>query len=55
MKNRYSSLSIRAQLLIMLTIPFAVIMFLLSFVWFVQAKRIITVNAQETLIAEKNY
>ena len=55
MKNSYSSLSIRAQLLIMLTIPFAIIVFLLSLIWFVQAKRIITVNAQETLIAEKNY
>ena len=39
----------------MLTIPFAIIVFLLSLVWFVQAKRIITVNAQETLVAEKNY
>ena len=55
MKNSYSALSIRAQLLIMLTIPFAIIVFLLSLVWFVQAKRIITVNAQETLVAEKNY
>lgn len=55
MKNSYSSLPIRTQLLIMLTIPFAVIMFLLSLIWFVQAKRIITVNAQEMLIAEKNY
>ena len=55
MRKSYSALSIRAQLLIMLAIPFVIIMFLLSFIWFVQAKRIITANAQETLIAEKNY
>ena len=55
MRKSYSALSIRAQLLIMLTVPIAVVMFLLSLIWFVQAKGIITVNAQETLIAEKNY
>ena len=55
MRKSYSALSIRAQLLIMLAIPFVIIMFLLSFIWFIQAKRIITANAQETLIAEKNY
>ena len=55
MKPRHSSLSVKAQLLIMLTVPVALVMVLLSFMWFSQTKRIITKSVQEVLTNEKDY